>query len=64
VGVRRVDDDGIALRGRTDHVLDVLFDDRRVWSFWSVRDSRRSWGVTRTIEWPRALRPFLNGRTT
>ena len=63
VGVRRVDDDGIALRGRTDHVLDVLFDDRRVWSFWSVRDSRRSWGVTRTIEWPRALRPFLNGRT-
>jgi SAM-dependent methyltransferase len=63
VGVRRVDDDGIALRGREDRVLDVLFDDRRVWSFWSVRDTEGGRGAARTIEWPRALRPFLNGST-
>ena len=38
-GVRRVDDDGIALWGFGDRAIDVLFDGRRVWSFWLERDT-------------------------
>jgi hypothetical protein len=67
VSVRRVDADGIALWGFGDRALDVLFDGRRVWSFWLERDTRAS--VTgrlsglRSIEWPSALRKFLDGNT-
>ena len=38
--VRRVDGDGIALWGFGDRAIDVLFDGRRVWSFWLERDTR------------------------
>lgn len=58
----RVDDDGIAARTDEELVLDVLFDERRIWSFWLPRDA-----VARDdgwfVEWPSALRRFLHGRT-
>ena len=41
-GVRRVDDDGLALWGFGDRAIDVLFDGRRVWSFWLERDTSTS----------------------
>ena len=67
VSVRRVDADGIALRGFGDRALDVLFDGRRVWSFWLERDTESTLPgrVTgsRSIGWPGALRRFLDGRT-
>ena len=39
----RVDDQGLLLETEPsdaghDAALDVLFDDRRIWSFWTVRD--------------------------
>ncbi len=62
-GVRRVDDDGLALWGFGDRAIDVLFDQRRVWSFWLERDTRTTLPGVRTIEWPSALRKFLDGQT-
>ena len=62
-GVRRVDDDGLALWGFGDRAVDVLFDGRRVWSFWLERDTRTSLPGVRSIEWPSALRKFLDGQT-
>jgi hypothetical protein len=44
-----------------DEVVDVLFDGRRVWSFWTLRDSEES-GAERVAAWPGALRRFLDGR--
>ena len=38
--VDRVDDVGVHLRAGEDLVVDVLFDGRRIWSFWTVRDTR------------------------
>ena len=63
VRVRRVDDDGIALLGFGDRALDVLFDGRRVWSFWLERDTRSTAPGVRWIPWPPALRKYLDGRT-
>jgi hypothetical protein len=62
-GVRRVDDVGIALWGIGDRAIDVSFDGRRVWSFWLQRDT--DWRVPGawSIEWPSALRKFLDGHT-
>ena len=58
----RVDDDGICARSDEELVLDVLFDERRIWSFWLPRDA-----VARDdgwfVEWPSALRRFLHGST-
>jgi SAM-dependent methyltransferase len=57
-----VSDDGIRARSRREVLLDVTFDDRRVWSFWLHRDGQqegRSWFVP----WPRALRKYLDGVT-
>lgn len=58
----RVDDDGIVASSRSEVVLDVLFDDRRIWSFWLHRD-----GVPRdgghAVAWPAALHRFLAGTT-
>lgn len=61
--VHRVDDAGIGLWGFGDRVLDVLFDGRRVWSFWLVRDTVAAPVGRRTIAWPHVLRRFLDGRT-
>jgi hypothetical protein len=63
VRVRRVDDDGIALWGFGDRAIDVLFDDRRVWSFWLERDTGSRLPGVRSIRWPAALQRFMDGRT-
>ena len=56
------DDDGIYAFTDAEVVLDVLFDDRRIWSFWLERDGEhRNGGYF--VEWPPALRRFLNGVT-
>jgi hypothetical protein len=48
-------------------VLDVAFDDRRIWSFWLHRDGvplgRASIGGRYLVAWPPALAKFLDGRT-
>jgi hypothetical protein len=62
-GVRRVDGDGIALWGLGDRAIDVLFDGRRVWSFWLERDTRRTVPGVWSIGWPGALAKFLDGQT-
>lgn len=54
--VTGVDDDGVHLSSRQDTVVDVLFDGRRIWSFWTVRDAEAGLAA-----WPRMLRRFLDG---
>jgi hypothetical protein len=61
--VRRVDAEGIGLWGFGDRALDVLFDGRRVWSFWLERDTRLAATGVRSVAWPGALRKFLDGNT-
>ena len=58
----RVDDDGITARSVDEVVLDVVFDGRRIWSFWLQRDGRPS-GSSYVVTWPSALRRFLHGTT-
>ncbi|MGH3445851.1 MAG: hypothetical protein ACRDPB_10790 [Nocardioidaceae bacterium] len=58
----RVDDEGIHARSDAEIVLDVLFDYRRIWSFWLQRDGERSRGEY-VVAWPGPLRRFLNGVT-
>lgn len=57
-----VDDEGVRARSDAEVVLDVLFDGRRIWSFWLHRDgTRREGGYL--VPWPSALRRFLDGTT-
>ena len=58
----RVDDEGITARSAHEVVLDVLFDERRIWSFWLHRDGQRAAGAW-SVRWPSALRRFLHGST-
>ena len=58
----RVTDDGISARSAGEVVLDVLFDGRRIWSFWLQRDGVDR-GDHRFVAWPQPLRRFLNGKT-
>jgi len=64
----QVDNDGIVAASRSEIVLDVLFDGRRIWSFWLHRDGRsvdsrgREGGTF--VPWPGVLRRFLHGTTT
>lgn len=64
--VRTVDADGVVLSTDGDVVLDVLFDGRRVWSFWTLRDTAVDGapgeGSVRRAAWPGRLRRFLDGR--
>ncbi|WP_134764553.1 methyltransferase domain-containing protein [Nocardioides sp. 1609] len=68
VRIRRVDDDGVSLLVGDDRPVDVCFDGRRVWTFWSRRDSdpvgadwiRGPWPL-RHAAWPKPLRGHLNG---
>jgi hypothetical protein len=64
-GVSQVEvgDAGILLGSRGEAVLDVLFDGRRIWSFWLVRDTEPRDGA-RFAAWPHPLRRFLDGTTT
>lgn len=59
----RVDDEGILAASRNEVVLDVLFDGRRVWSFWLHRDGEPREDVT-FVPWPGPLKRFLKGATT
>jgi SAM-dependent methyltransferase len=59
----QVDDEGIVATSRTEIVVDVLFDGRRIWSFWLHRDGQTRDGAS-FVAWPGALRRFLNGTTT
>ena len=58
----RVDDRGIRASTDAEVVLDVLFDDRRIWSFWLERDGVYESGGY-VVEWPSSLRQFLHGDT-
>lgn len=58
VDVHLVDDQGVHLTSQEDVVVDVLFDDRRIWSFWTLRDTQDD-----LAPWPSMLRRFLNGTT-
>src|SRR5699024_6706666 len=57
-----VDDEGIRAHSGPEVVLDVLFDGRRIWSFWLHRDGEAVAGGS-LVRWPSALRRFLNGTT-
>jgi hypothetical protein len=60
--VREVDAQGIRLTSEEDLVLDVRFDDRRIWSFWTLRDTEpREQHVLAT--WPPQLSKYLDGTT-
>ena len=61
VRVEAVDDSGVHLglgEDPTDAVVDVLFDERRIWSFWTVRDT-----TSALAAWPPMLKRFLEGST-
>ncbi|MGH3509365.1 MAG: methyltransferase domain-containing protein [Nocardioidaceae bacterium] len=58
----RVDDEGVTARADKEVVLDVLFDGRRIWSFWLQRDGQLR-GTAHMVAWPSPLRRFLNGTT-
>jgi SAM-dependent methyltransferase len=61
--VLEVDADGLLLRVHgSDRVLDVLFDGRRIWSFWAARDTTRRGVWRRHSAWPQRMRRFLDGR--
>ncbi len=60
--VDHVDEVGVHLSAGEDLVVDVLFDGRRIWSFWTVRDTRPEGGVL-LAEWPSMLKRFLKGTT-
>jgi hypothetical protein len=55
-----VDDAGISARSRQEAVLDLLVDDRRIFSFWLQRDGEKA-GRHWQVAWPRTLREFLDG---
>jgi hypothetical protein len=55
-----VDDTGVSARSRQEAVLDVLFDGRRILSFWLHRDGVRD-GRRWTFAWPKTLHEFLDG---
>ncbi|VXB12557.1 class I SAM-dependent methyltransferase [Nocardioides sp. AX2bis] len=59
--VRRVDDDGIGLLTTADHPIDVCLDGRRVWTFWSLRDTDGTAAVLRRVAWPATLARHLHG---
>ncbi len=58
----RVDDEGVHAETDADVVLDVLFDERRIWSFHLPRDGVKQ-GAGYDVPWPPALRRFLDGHT-
>ena len=56
VTISEVGDAGVGLQASEDLALDVLFDGRRIWSFWSRRDAGDG-----HVEWPAQLRGYLDG---
>lgn len=61
-GVVEVSDEGIRGHGLADVALDVLLDERLVWSLRFLRDSEQD-GHARVAAWPEILRPYLHGVT-
>ncbi len=64
--IRRVDDDGLVLLAVDDRPVDVCLDGRRVWTFWTLRDTDRVGpvpGPLRRVAWPRPLVRHLHGHT-
>ncbi|GAA4371631.1 class I SAM-dependent methyltransferase [Nocardioides caricicola] len=69
VWVRSADDNGFSVVTVTDRPVDVRIDGRRVWTFWTHRDTvpaafpldRGPWPI-RTAPWPAPLRRHLDGR--
>lgn len=59
--ILKVDAEGIHLTGSGDCVLDVRFGGRRVWSFWSRRDSSVQTAGKRLASWPTPLANRLAG---
>jgi len=55
-----VDAEGVRARSRREAVLDVLFDGRRIFSFWLQRDGVPD-GSGWLFAWPKPLREFLDG---
>jgi SAM-dependent methyltransferase len=55
-----VDRDGVTVTAEDGAVVDVLFDERWVWSFQAGRDTGEDGG--RRAPWPVSLRQFLRGR--
>jgi SAM-dependent methyltransferase len=55
-----VDADGVRARSRQEAILDVLFDGRRILSFWLHRDGVRE-GRRWLFAWPKTLHEFLDG---
>jgi SAM-dependent methyltransferase len=61
--VRTVDDRGISLLAVGDRPVDVCLDGRRVWTFWTLRDTEPVAGPWRRAPWPRPLTRHLSGRS-
>ncbi len=69
--VRGVDEAGVSVLATDDRPLDLLVDGRRVWTFWTRRDtvpvlspvSRGPWPLRRA-PWPTPLQRRLDGRST
>jgi len=62
--VRGIDEQGIVLLALEDRPVDVCIDGRRVWTFWTLRDTGRAGrvpGPVRRVAWPRPLARHLNG---
>ena len=56
----RVDDRGIHVRTAGDEPLVLHVDGRYIWAFTPARDGHAHKGGV-WVEWPRVLRPFLDG---
>ena len=57
-----VDDDGLRFGAHEDVLCNLSFDGRRIWSFWSLRDSTID-GPRRRMAWPERLTLHLEGTT-
>jgi SAM-dependent methyltransferase len=58
----RVDDVGIHLTTDGDHLCNLQFDGRRIWSFWTGRDGEPE-DAGRLVRWPERLALHLEGTT-
>lgn len=58
-----VDDAGIRVASRDEIVLDVLFDGRRIFSFWVHRDGSPEGDDRYLMAWPKGITEFLHGTT-
>ncbi|TCJ22414.1 SAM-dependent methyltransferase [Nocardioides jejuensis] len=56
-----MDDEGIRAVSKAEVILDVLIDERRIFSFWLHRDAASSGRDGHLVEWPATLVPLLQG---